>query len=139
LGGCAFFAEGCSAGVAVCDFVFGDLFSAVCAFDHFVFTFHDCFLFCLDYVFFEFAFFRHLVVPTFPAETIVRLIFFLRNLFSADFSSILCFLASRLFLWLCLRTRGPILLRFLLRFVTLCRLPRILLCVSSCASGQKRQ
>ena len=68
-------AEGSPAHVTVYNAVFRGLFSAVCAFDHFMFTFLSWFLFRLDYVFFEFAFFCHLVVPAFPAETIVGFVF----------------------------------------------------------------
>jgi len=53
-------------------------------FAHFMFTFLSWFLFRLDYVFFEFAFFCHLVVPALSAERIVGLVLFLRNLLSAN-------------------------------------------------------
>ena len=57
--------------------------AAIYTFNYFMFTFLNCFLFHLDYVFFEFAFFCHLVVPAFPAETIVLFVLFCRNLLSA--------------------------------------------------------
>jgi len=75
---------------------FGDFLSANCALDHFMFTFLRWFLFRLDYAFFEFAFFSHLVVPALPAHPIIRFVFVLRYRFSADFATKFFFFLLRL-------------------------------------------
>jgi len=78
--------------------------SAICALDHFTFTFLRWFLFRLDYALFEFAFFGHLVVPALPTKSIVCFMLFFAYFSTANLATIFFFFfvfshCGRLFLF----------------------------------------